>query len=189
MKHSSIFFLLVVFFSFTMFPEANSWPCTNLVNETCKNFSTDIHPKDPSILYNFCKNSLDTVPFSRCADLRHLGFIAINLLRYNTSTTQWRIRGLLLRKWSEKPCVEKGLKTCLDLYRENAGTLMEAIKEYRFGNFSDAITHVLGVVNSTTICEDSFRERGLGSPLSMQNQDAFRLGAIFISIARSQKSD
>ena len=140
------------------FPSATSW-CTNLVDDTCQNYSRSrVYLQDPTpdynafaYHYNICKASLEAVPASRCTDLRGLGFIAINLLRYNTTNTQRHIRGLLGRKRLDE-LSKRHLESCLHLYRDNAKALTEVLKEYVAGKLEDAAGHVASVMISAANC-------------------------------------
>ena len=80
------------------------------------------------------------------------------------------------------------LEDCLDMYIDGVDSLTEAIREYRDGNYYHVNVLVSAVMTYSTTCEDGFKEmKGLVSPLTKQNDDAFQLGAISLSIMNMQK--
>ena len=181
MRLSSSFFLLTLVFLF-IFPAATSC-CTKLIDETCKNSSHN----DSNFSYRFCKTSLQAAPASRCASLRGLGLIAIRLFRDNATDTRCFIRELLGKKGLDTS-VKMRLEDCLDMYSDGVESLTQAIKGYRAGEYFDANVQVSGAMTYASTCEDGFQEKeGLVSPLTKQNDDAFQLGALSLSIMNKQK--
>lgn len=183
-KPASFFLFPVLFFLFIIFfLRANSCYMTSLIDQTCKKSSQT----DPNFSYGFCKTSLQAAPGSRCADLRGLGLAAVRLFRDNATDTRCLIRQLLGKK-GLAPSVKVRLEDCLELYVDGVEVLTQAIKAYRAGNYFDANTFVSAAMTSSTTCEEGFHEKkGLVSPLKKQNQDAFDLGAISLSIINMQK--
>ncbi len=182
MNFSSLFFLLGLLFLSMIFPLATSC-CTKLIDDTCKNASHN----DPNFSFRFCKTSLQAAPGSRCADLSELGLIAVRLLRDNATDTWCYIKQLLGKKGLD-PAVKIRLEDCLDMYIDGVDSLTEAIREYRDGNYYHVNVLVSAVMTYSTTCEDGFKEiEGLVSPLTKQNDDAFQLGAISLSIMNMQK--
>lgn len=182
-KFSSIFFLLTtLLFLSTIFPFATSCS-TNLIDDTCKNASQS----DPNFSFEFCKTSFQAAPGSRCLNLRGLGLIAVRLFRDNATDTRCYIRELLAKK-GLNPAMKMCLRDCLDMYINGVERLTQAIREYRVGRYFDANVHISAAMTESTTCEDGFHEKkGLVSPLTKQNDDAFRLGAISLTIMSMQK--
>ena len=186
---SSIFFCLCVsLFVIMMISFAVYCLFITLIDETCKKDSGFLPPsnapiEDDRYFYSFCKSSLKAAPGSGRADLLELGLIAIRLLRENTTDTLGYIRQLIGKKGLD-PSVKRLLENvCLVLYSAGVRKLTdEIIEEYKAKKFLKALIHVSTVLTSSTTCEDSFREVGLVSPLTKQNNDTKWLSLISLRI-------
>ncbi|KAF8038304.1 hypothetical protein BT93_B0982 [Corymbia citriodora subsp. variegata] len=171
--------LLLIFFLASLHAASpvDGGSTTNIIHETCKKCAHE----DPNVSYEFCVASLESNPYSHCADLRGLGLISIKLLRHNMTRTRAYTEKLLQ---SEKmdPSVRACLQDCLELYSDAVPTLAEAIRAYKGGRYDDANIDLSSVMDAPSTCEDGFSETGVGSPLGRRNKDAFRLSAIALSI-------
>ncbi|XP_059433940.1 putative invertase inhibitor [Corylus avellana] len=163
------------FFFFFFFHAINGH---NLIHETCKMCAQ----KDPNLSYNFCVTSLQAVPKSGCANLRHLGTISIRLTKQNVTATRHRIKKLLEKK-NLDPFVKGCLNDCFELYSDAIPSLKKALKAYKGRRYQDANIAVSSVIDAATTCEDGFSEQdGIVSPLTKSNNDTFQLSAIALSI-------
>ncbi|KAL1535818.1 putative invertase inhibitor [Salvia divinorum] len=142
----------------------------SLINTTCKAMSAD----SPNIKYGFCATSLQAAPASQCASTRGLATIAIRALRYNVTDTRCFIKQLLKSGGRWGPYAKQCLGDCLDL----------AMKDFNARRFDDANIRISSVMDAATTCEDAFAEGGDGvvSPLTKMNEDAFRIGAMALSV-------
>ncbi|XP_074284423.1 putative invertase inhibitor [Silene latifolia] len=150
---------------------------TNLINQTCHNSSKN----DPNINYKFCVYALQSAPASQCANLTRLGLMAIKLIKNNVTDTRCLIKQLLSNKMLDKSTKE-GLTDCLDLYSDSQPTLNEAAKDYRARRYVEANLKVSSVIDASTTCEQGFEDLEIGSPLAQQNNHAYQLSAIALSI-------
>ncbi|KAF3445630.1 hypothetical protein FNV43_RR10806 [Rhamnella rubrinervis] len=175
----SLSFSSLVFLS--TFSIAISYSTNQLIHETCRKFSRN----DPNINYNFCITSLQASPESRCAsNLRRLGSITINLIKRNVTATNHFIKDLLIAQNKTMGPYQKAcLIDCLELYGDAVSTVSDAMKAYRSRHYDDANVQLSSVIDAATTCEDGFKERkGVVSPLTKRNNDAFQLSVIALSI-------
>ncbi|KAL1535819.1 putative invertase inhibitor [Salvia divinorum] len=171
----------------------------SLINTTCKAMSAD----SPNIKYGFCATSLQAAPASQCASTRGLATIAIRALRYNVTDTRCFIKQLLKSGGRWGPYAKQCLGDCLDLiksisarhvhgsktggsdlYSDAIPTVKQAMKDFNARRFDDANIRISSVMDAATTCEDAFAEGGDGvvSPLTKMNEDAFRIGAMALSV-------
>ncbi|KAM7508887.1 hypothetical protein LguiA_019340 [Lonicera macranthoides] len=150
----------------------------SLISGTCKKISKS----DPNVKFNFCTNSLQSAPASRCASLRGLAKISIRLTRNNLTDTRCHVKELLLRKHLD-PYVRACLDDCFVLYSDAISSVKEAMKNFNSKRYVDANIELSSVLDDATTCEDGFRERkGVVSPLTKRNNDTFELSAMALSI-------
>lgn len=152
----------------------------NLINSTCKTFSKN----DPNINYGFCTTSLQSAPASQCATLQGLGSISIRLIRYNITDTRCLIKHMLRNKKLD-PYVRQCLDDCFELFSDAIPSIKQAMRHYNAKRFDDANVVISSIMDDSTTCEDGFKERrGVVSPLSKRNADAFQLSAVALSVMR-----
>nr|GMC82519.1 putative invertase inhibitor [Ipomoea batatas] len=157
----------------------NGVQAQNLINNTCKILAKG----DQNIKYGFCATSLQAAPASQCATLRGLGIINFRLIRYNVTDTRCRIKHLLREKKALDPYVKACLGDCLELYSNAIPDIKQAMKDYNAKKFVEANLKVSAVMDAVTTCEDGFKERkGVRSPLTKRNDDAFSLSAMLLSL-------
>ncbi|KAL3742640.1 hypothetical protein ACJRO7_018024 [Eucalyptus globulus] len=166
--------LLLIFFLRAASADGRS---TNIIHETCKKCARE----DPNVSYKFCVASLESNPYSHCADLRGLGLISVKLLRHNVTRTR-SYTEKLLKSEEMDPSVRACLEDCLELYSDAVPTLAEAIRAYKDERYEDTNINLSSVMNAPTTCEDGFSEKGAGSPLAKRNKDSFQLSAVALSI-------
>ncbi|KAL9224190.1 hypothetical protein vseg_000252 [Gypsophila vaccaria] len=191
---------MIPFFIFTLITLL-TLPLTNsshhhLITQTCKNSSTT----DPNINYTFCIKAFHTSPSSRHAtNLTRLGLISINLLKHNITCTTSLIKSLLGHKHRHRHSRQVqylpvsvpvaldeqsniALSDCLEMYLDSIETLFEAARDFRAKRYNDANVKISGVMDDTSTCEQGFQDVEVYSPLTTQNNDAFQLCAIALSI-------
>lgn len=176
-SHLSLFMLTIFLFFFSIFPITQS-NTTSLIHKTCKKISK----QDPNISFNFCSTSLQCCSRRGADSLRGLGFVSVVLVGRNvTSTRHWIIR--LLRYKRLDSMVKSRLLDCLELYSDAIPTVKQAVKDYLAKRYDDANSGISSVMDAASACEDGFKEKkGVVSPLTKRNGDAFELGAIVLAI-------
>ncbi|KAL6494155.1 hypothetical protein OROGR_032064 [Orobanche gracilis] len=192
MKPLSIFFVissrrfLLSLLLLLMIEATTSRSQNHLINSTCRKFIQ----YDPNINFDFCTTSLQAAPASQCATLQGLGTISIRLIRYNITDTRCHIKQLLLRNNNNNnnnnnmmdPYVERCLDDCLELYSDAIPSVKQAMRNYNAKRFDEANVHIASIMDASTTCEDGFKERkGVVSPLTKRNNDAFQLSALALS--------
>ncbi|XP_022155778.1 putative invertase inhibitor [Momordica charantia] len=171
----SLFILSILFFSNLPISESKY---TSLIYKTCKNISKE----DPNISFNFCSTSLQSRSGRGADNLRSLGLFSIVLLRRNVTNTRHRVEWLLGYKRFD-PFVKACLDDCLELYSDAIPTVKRAARDYVAKRYDDANSGISAAMDAATTCEDGFKEKkGVVSPLTKRNGDAFELGAIVLAI-------
>lgn len=151
----------------------------HLIQQTCKNCSKT----DPNISYKFCTASFQSDRRSHCVkNLQELGLISIKITRHNITNSTAYINELLNKK-NNDPFIKGCLDDCLDVYTDAITTLRETIRDYKAKRYADANVKLSSVLDASTTCEDGFKQKkGVVSPLTKRNKNAFQLSAIALSI-------
>ncbi|KAK9051470.1 hypothetical protein SSX86_028099 [Deinandra increscens subsp. villosa] len=148
-----------------------------LIHGTCKVCSQ----QDPTVNYQFCTTSLESVSESRHADVRGLGRISIQLTQQNVTNTRSHIK--ILRKKKCSSAIKMRLDDCFELYSDAVIDIKHALKSYKSKHYDEANILISSVMDAATTCENGFKEkRNVVSPLTKRNNATFELSGIGLSI-------
>lgn len=91
----------------------------------------------------------------------------------------------MLRNKKLDPYVRQCLDDCFELFSDAIPSIKQAMRHYNAKRFDDANVVISSIMDDSTTCEDGFKERrGVVSPLSKRNADAFQLSAVALSVMR-----
>ncbi|CAL4904424.1 unnamed protein product [Urochloa decumbens] len=123
------------------------------------------------------------------ADYHTYSVIAAGLLTANATTTAAMISGLLLRdrggKGGANEATARCLRTCQALYggvvRRQQSGCAAAIRGRRSGEATRCLEEAASAAEQ---CEDGFRKSKVASPVTMDNDDAFKLAKLAVALLR-----
>ncbi|KAK6162724.1 hypothetical protein DH2020_002565 [Rehmannia glutinosa] len=77
----------------------------------------------------------------------------------------------------------------LELYSDATPSVKLAMRNYNAKRFDEANVQISSIMDASTTCEDGFKERkGVVSPLTKRNDDAFQLSAMALSVMRMMQT-
>ncbi|KAK1425115.1 hypothetical protein QVD17_20460 [Tagetes erecta] len=169
---SSSCFIALLFFSLFLSIHAQT-----LIRGTCKICSQ----QDPTVNYEFCTTSLESVSGSRHADVKGLGRISIRLTQANVYNTRSHIKSLVKKKCSSS--IKMRLDDCFELYSNALIDIRHALRSYKLGHYDEANILISSVMDAATTCENGFKEKhNIVSPLTKRNNATVELSGIGLSI-------
>ncbi|CAO2813924.1 unnamed protein product [Amaranthus hypochondriacus] len=136
---------------------------------------------DPKINYTFCLQALNSDPKSQSANLTDLGLISINLVKNNVTNTLSLINSLIEDKTTSTK-EKAALEDCSESYTDSIDEINEIVTDYSKKRFDDVYTMMSGVMTNADSCEEGFKDVGIPSVLTKQNDFVTELGAVTLSI-------
>ncbi|CAM0151308.1 unnamed protein product [Urochloa decumbens] len=139
----------------------------------------------------FCLEALGSDGRSANAgtDYHTCSVIAADLLTANATTTAAKIAGLLLRdrggKGVDDEATTLSLRTCEALYggvvRRQQSGCAAVVRGRRSGEATRCLEEAASAAEQ---CEDGFRKSKVASPVTMENDDAFKLAKLAVALLR-----
>ena len=173
----SLLFSFVLILSHTLSIFAIVMPNEYITKQTCTNAAK----MDPKINYTFCLQALNSDPKSQSASLTDLGLISINLVKNNATNTLSLINRLIGDKTTSNK-EKAALEDCSELFTDSIDEINEIVIDYSKKRFDDVYTKVSGVMTGADSCEEGFKDVGIPSVLTKQNDFVTGLGAVTLSI-------
>ncbi|KAF8707193.1 hypothetical protein HU200_030440 [Digitaria exilis] len=130
----------------------------------------------------FCVEALGSDDRSADAGMNYGAYsaIAADLLTANATTTAAKIDALLLRRGND--ATARCLRSCQGLYggvvRRQPGCAA-AVRGRRNGEGTSCLERA---VSAAMECEDGFGKSKLASPVTMENEDAFKLAKLAVAL-------
>ncbi|KAJ9152587.1 hypothetical protein P3X46_026141 [Hevea brasiliensis] len=170
----NFFKLAIIFFSFIYSISLNDGRPTH-------HFCKKAAKSDPNLSYNFCVRSLEANPKTQNATLEELVNISIKLTISNATNISSSISQLLNQK-NLDAYTRGALQDCLELYSDANSELNEAMCDLKKKDYFKANIDVSSAMDSSTTCEDGFKEKkGMVSPLTKENNAFFQWTAIVLA--------
>ncbi|CAK7356222.1 unnamed protein product [Dovyalis caffra] len=136
---------------------------------------------DPNLSNDFCVASLEANPKSNNASLEELVEISTKLAISNVTNISYYISQLLNAKSIDK-YTAGALQDCLELYSDANSTLHDFILDLKSKAYFKANVDVSTAMDSSSTCENGFKERtGAVFPSTKENDTFFPLTAIIIA--------
>ncbi|CAM0148444.1 unnamed protein product [Urochloa decumbens] len=135
----------------------------------------------------FCLEALGSDGRSANAgtDYHTCSVIAADLLTANATTTAVKIAGLLLRdrggKGVDDEATTRCLRSCEALYGGVQSGCAAAVRGRRSGEATRCLEEAASAAEQ---CEDGFRKSKVASPVTMENDDAFKLAKLAVALLR-----
>ncbi|CAN6326512.1 unnamed protein product [Urochloa humidicola] len=132
---------------------------------------------------DFCISALDSDKRSRDAEgYRNLSLIAIDLLAANATSTRAKVGGLLEKAKGDAAMTEP-LLSCQAMYGGMVGLLPGCTAAIKAGMFDHAALNLEeGPATGAKDCEEEFRKHNLASPLTVENDSAFKLAKLAVAL-------
>ncbi|KAJ0968172.1 hypothetical protein J5N97_025089 [Dioscorea zingiberensis] len=151
----------------------------DIVSETCKRCTDG----DPTVSFNFCMDTLSSIPKSHKSDLKGLALISVKLSMKNATQIKSQVKELLKEAKTRDKYMKSCLETCEELYSDAIAALRDSVKAIKAKRFDDALTYLSAVVDTPGTCEDGFSEGGIISPMMKENKIFFALSSMSLSIS------
>ncbi|CAN6278761.1 unnamed protein product [Urochloa humidicola] len=131
---------------------------------------------------DFCISALGSDNRSRDAEsYRNLSIIAVDLVAANATSTRAEI-GRLLKKSKPGGDAESSLLSCQALYGGIVDRLPGCAAAVRGGKFDQAALSLERAASSAKECEEAFRKHNLASPLTVEDDSAFKLAKLAVAL-------
>lgn len=136
---------------------------------------------NPNLSCDFCIASLEAISKSKNASLEELVEISTVLAMSKATNISCYISQLLKAQNLDK-YYTSALQDCLELYADANSTLHESMCDLKSKDYSKANIDASAAMDSSSTCEDGFREReGVVSPLTKETNTFFQLTAIMLA--------
>ncbi|GJN13882.1 hypothetical protein PR202_gb00636 [Eleusine coracana subsp. coracana] len=124
---------------------------------------------------DFCLSALGSDKRSHNTQgYRDLSIIAVDLLTANVTSTAAKIDGLLRKGGGDVAC----LQSCQALYKDIAGRQPGCAAAVKKGSFKEAQASLQKSASAAKECEAGFGKSHVTSPLTVEDDDAFKLAKL-----------
>ncbi|RLM99350.1 hypothetical protein C2845_PM06G14980 [Panicum miliaceum] len=116
---------------------------------------------------------------------RALSIIAVDLLAANATSTGAKIGGLLKKTAAgsgKDDATTEFLLSCQAVYSGIVGKLPGCAAAIKGGEFDRAALSLEGAASAVKECEEQFRSHNLASPLTVENDSAFKLAKLAVAL-------
>uniref|UniRef100_A0ACD5W724 Uncharacterized protein n=1 Tax=Avena sativa TaxID=4498 RepID=A0ACD5W724_AVESA len=187
---SSTILMSVVAVLLLLFPVAPAFsPSDQAIFAACKT----VGGGSTYVGVQFCRNALGSVAGSNVdLDYQVFGGLAVGLLADNATSTKTKIDSLLRGgggsvkpKAEDNAVVSRCLLSCRSLYGgilDGGPACTAAVKA---GKFSEAAAILEKAAAAAKECEDGFVKNRAASPLSAENDDAFKLAKLGVALVEN----
>jgi pectinesterase inhibitor-like protein len=142
----------------------------------------------------FCQEALSSVAGGKAAlDYQFFGGLAVGLLADNATSTKAKIDHLLQGgggsggvsfKVEDAAAVARCLVSCRSLYGGILDGRPACTAAVKAGKFGDATAILEKAAAAAKKCEDGFGKANVGSPLTAEDDDAYKLAKLGVALLR-----